>query len=252
MLTLTPQRANLWLVERQTDEGFAVRGALIVGSARAVVWDTLTCPADMRPLLPLLPARPLTVVYSHADWDHIWGTAALPAAEVVAQRLCQERFAQDVPATLHSYQAAHPATYAEVRLVAPTRVFAAALTLDLGDLTLELHHLPGHTPDCCVAFVPQWGLLLAGDTVETPLPVVNADSPLAPWIAGLERWAYDERVQQVIPSHGVVGDRALIARTIAYLRGLSAGASSAPPDLDPFYRETHAANLRHAQARREA
>ncbi len=78
----------------------------------------------------------------------------------------------------------------------------ARATVELGSLTLELHHLPGHTPDTIVGFVPERGLLLMGDTAETPLPVVPPDSPLAAWIGGLERWEHDPRVRIVVPAHG--------------------------------------------------
>jgi glyoxylase-like metal-dependent hydrolase (beta-lactamase superfamily II) len=57
---------------------YDVRGVLLAGDARAVVWDTLSHPRDMAGWLPLIGGRDLVVVYSHADWDHIWGTAGLP------------------------------------------------------------------------------------------------------------------------------------------------------------------------------
>ena len=76
------------------------------------------------------------------------------------------------------------APWDEVLLIAPDTVFDEETTVDLGSMTLELHHLPGHTPDTIVGFVPERGLLLMGDTAETPFPVVPADSPLA----RLDRW----------------------------------------------------------------
>ena len=92
-------------------------------------------------------------------------------------------------------------------LVPPRVTFDEVLSVDLGGLTLELHALPGHTPDCIVAFVPECGLWLGGDTVETPLPVVPADAPLDAWIGALERWSGDDRVRAVVPAHGDIGDR---------------------------------------------
>ena len=80
---------------------YDVRGVLLLGDARAVVWDTLSHPRDMAGWLPLIGRRDVMVVYSHADWDHIWGTAGLPlaGAVVAGQRACQARFAGDVPST---------------------------------------------------------------------------------------------------------------------------------------------------------
>ncbi len=245
MTVLIEFRPGLWLTELALED-FAVRGALIIGEEAAVVWDTLSQPSDMQPLRAKLASRALRIVYSHADWDHLWGTAGLadPDAPIISHAACLDRFGADVPVTLAEKQAAEPGRWDEVVLIPPTQTFARDLVLDLGGITLELHHLPGHTPDCIVGLLPEWGLLLAGDTVETPLPVVPADSPLDRWIAELQRWAADTRVQTVIPAHGVIGGRELIVRNIAYLQALRTGGPVAVADnLDDFYRETHAANL---------
>lgn len=246
---MLPYREGLYLIEAPLGGTLIVRGALILGSVRAVVWDTLTRPDDMQAVLPLLGDRPVTVIYSHADWDHIWGTAALPYAEVLAHTRCAARFADptDVAATLREHQAARPGYYDAVTLVPPTRTFEETLSLDLGDLTLELYALPGHTPDCIVAFVPAWKILFAGDTVETPLPYVPGPDQLAGWAAALERWAADERIATVIPCHGMIGGSELLRRNAAYLRGLPDGSSPLPPDLDEAYKEVHTANLRAVQ-----
>lgn len=245
MTVLTEFRPGLWLTELALD-GFDVRGALLIGAQSAVVWDTLSQPRDMQPLRALLAKRALQIVYSHADWDHVWGTAGLaePSAPIISHTACLARFGADVPVTLAKKQAAEPGTWDEVVLMPPTQTFERELVLDLGGITLALHHLPGHTEDCIVGFIPQWGILLAGDTVETPLPVVPPDSPLDAWIEQLQRWAADPRVQTVIPSHGAIGGRELITRNIAYLQALHEGRPiDVPDDLDDFYRETHAANL---------
>jgi glyoxylase-like metal-dependent hydrolase (beta-lactamase superfamily II) len=248
-LSLYPFRPHLWLTERQLAD-FDVRGAVIVGEQRAVVWDTLAHPSDMRPVLPVLAGRPLTIVYSHADWDHVWGTGELLplAPTIVGHSACLARFAADVPATLREKQQAEPGAWDAVVLVPPSETFQATLTLDLGGVTLELYALPGHTLDCIVGFVPEWGILLAGDTVETPLPVVNPESPLDPWLTALRQWERDGRVQTVIPAHGAIGGPELLRSTIQYLEALQAGHTEAPLETLPeFYRETHALNVSYIQ-----
>jgi glyoxylase-like metal-dependent hydrolase (beta-lactamase superfamily II) len=97
---------------------------------------------------------------------------------------------------LEEKKKAQPGVWDEVILVpSMLPILEDWMSLELGNITVHLHHLPGHTSDCLVAFIPEWGILLAGDTVETPLPVINADSPIAQWIAGLKKWERDERVQ---------------------------------------------------------
>lgn len=244
MTLLKELQPGLWLTELQLEE-FDVRGVVLLGSERAVVWDTLSHPRDMGGVPELVGGRPVTIVYSHADWDHVWGTAGLPPGEVVAHAACLERFSDDVPATLDKKLGERPDLWTDVRLIPPSRTFESELTLDLGDLWLVIHHLPGHTRDCCVGFVPERGLLLMGDTVETPFPVINEAGALEIWIDRLEEWAGDDRVRTVIPAHGPIGGREILRNTIHYLKTLqSGGEPQVPATLTAFYRETHENNRR--------
>jgi glyoxylase-like metal-dependent hydrolase (beta-lactamase superfamily II) len=225
---------------------YDVRGAVIEGRDRVVVWDTLSCPDELAGALPDLAGRELVIVYSHADWDHIWGTAGLPyrSARIVAHTRCLERFAGDVPRTLEQKRREEPGRWESVRLVPPTETFERSIELDLGNAVLELHHLPGHTPDCIVGFVPASGAWLGGDAVEMPLPVVPADAPLDAWVTELERWAREARVRWVLPAHGNAGGREVLEHNVRYLRGIRDGRPLDPgEDLAPFYRDTHASNV---------
>jgi len=164
-----------------------------------------------------------------------------------AHERARARFTSDVPAALAEKQAAEPGVWDDVVLVPPTEGIERRGVIELGGLSLELHALPGHTLDCIVGFVPERGLLLAGDTVETPFPVVPADSLLAGWISELERWASDDRVRTVVPAHGRIGGREVLVDTVAYLGAILRGQPIEPQGvLTPFYRQTHLANIRWA------
>jgi glyoxylase-like metal-dependent hydrolase (beta-lactamase superfamily II) len=134
-----------------------------------------------------------------------------------------------------------------VRLIPPTLSFHRRMEVDLGGITVELHALRGHTEDCIVAFIPQWGILLAGDTVETPLPYLNTADKLTldDWIDGLAGWAEHDRMQTMIPAHGEIGGKSVIENNVRYLRDLrDQKAPHVPSQLDAFYTETHANNLK--------
>ncbi len=109
---------------------------------------------------------------------------------------------------------------------------------------LELHHLPGHTEDCIVGWLPQWGVLLGGDAIESPLPVVNDGASVAGWLRELEVWAGNPAVKTTIPSHGSTAGRDCLDMTVDYLRRLQNGDDFAfRSDLAPFYQQTHKKNL---------
>jgi glyoxylase-like metal-dependent hydrolase (beta-lactamase superfamily II) len=259
MTTLKEFRPGLLLTEARLDD-FDVRGAVIIGDNYTLVWDSLSHPRDMQPVLPLLENKYGVLVYTHADWDHIWGTAGLHdhGKTIIAHWLSMPRFEEEAPGELREKQIAQPGTWDDVVLVPPTLTIEDEFELTLGNISVYLHHLPGHTLDCIVGFIPEWGILLAGDTVETPLPVINvadgaagatprgADSPIEKWIAGLLKWENDARVQHVIPAHGKIGGRELLRQNIDYLQKLLAGIPpNIPEELDDFYREIHEKNLRY-------
>lgn len=252
-MNLRQLRPNLWLTELVLNE-FDVRGAVVVGEARVLVWDTLSHPRDMQPVAALAGDKPIYVVYSHADWDHCWGTAGLKAAEIIAHDTCAARFQSgELAEGLAKKQTQEPGTWDAVRLRSPVVTFSQSLSVDLGGVIVELYYLPGHTEDCLVAWIPQLGTLLAGDTIETPLPYLSEKSPalLPRWLSELEHWQTDSRVQAVVPAHGEIGDRALIARTSGYLRDLRDGnAPTVPAQMTPFYTETHANNRKLVQSAR--
>jgi glyoxylase-like metal-dependent hydrolase (beta-lactamase superfamily II) len=237
---------GVWFTEVPLRE-YDVRGVLVVGNRHAFVWDTLSRPRDMSGYLPLIGSLPLTIAYSHADWDHIWGTGGLPhrRAVVLGHRSCLARFGEDVPVTLRDMREAEPGSWDDVVLVPPTRVFDEETTVDVEPFTVSVHHLLGHTPDCCVAFVPERGLLMMGDAAEMPFPVVPQHGPLDRWIAGLERWERDPRVHTVVPAHGAIGGREILRDNVRYLQGLRDGRPvDIPRTLTDFYRRTHESNLR--------
>lgn len=233
---------NLFTLEHELD-GMQVRGAIVLGNTRAMIWDTLIYPEQMQAVLDICGNRELIIVYSHGDWDHVWGTCTLPYQKVIGHKRCKARFddPDDVAKTLKDYQAKYSALI-NIHLVAPTETFEDRLELDLGSLTVELCHLPGHTLDGIVAFIPELGTLLVGDACETPLPLVYEDSPLSQWITALENWQKNPRVKTVIPSHGPTGNLDLVKNTTAYLKAVKDENPIVLPDLDEFYQAAHEKN----------
>ena len=240
---------NLHIME-VTQPEFIVRSVAVLGERHAVLWDTLTGPEDMAAFQPVIGAKPFHVVYSHADWDHIWGTNGFsrPPLDIIAHQACLRRFDQDVPATLREMQLAEPGKWDEIELIPPNLVFSSCMSLDLGGITLELHHLPGHSADCIVGWIPQWGLLLGGDAIETPVPVVNDPGSLADWLDSLETWANNSAVKRAISAHGSIEGRESLDSTVDYLRRLIAGDDiEFESELDDFYRVAHQKNLQLAR-----
>ena len=238
-------RPNLWICE-MIDPPHVVRAIVAKGEKRAAVWDTFGLPGEAASLVDVISGMPYYVVYSHGDWDHAWGTAGLGGGRlgVIGHVECLRRFVDDVPRTLQRMQSAEPGKWESVRLVPPNITFTSRLSLDLGGVTLELHHVPGHSSDSIVGWIPEWGVMLGGDAIETPLPVVNNAALVAGWLAALESWRQVESLERAIPSHGSLEARESLDQTVAYLRALLGDRQfKLPSKLDDFYRETHQKNM---------
>lgn len=136
-----------------------------------------------------------TVTYLvHTDHhpDHVIGNAWLPgtvvAHEGTRRRLMREPLSREYLSDL--YAVIDPAAVDDERSFSPRLpeiTFNDRLTLHCGQLTVELHHVPGHTVNTIVALVPEEGVIFTGDNVcSAGLPSFQ-DSSVARWFDALDR-----------------------------------------------------------------
>ncbi|TCR69303.1 MBL fold metallo-hydrolase [Rhizobium sp. BK376] len=211
------------IVLRAADEVDAV----FIRTARFnILVDTLATPALCRQALDLLSEqirdRPLLVVNSHMDWDHFWGNATLgPYVPIFAHEKALERLRD--PAALRTLsEKKQERRFAAVELVAPTITFAGeTVTLHGGDLSLDLIHTPGHTPDHVAVWIPEIRTCLAVDAVEHPIPEVWSSDPadLCALVASLKR-IRDLQADYVVLAHGQSADPAVVDANLRYFTGL--------------------------------
>ena len=176
---------------------------MVVTERYLILLDTLLNATTATALLdharPYLANRQLLVVNTHADWDHAWGNQlfAGPTARYPAPILAHDACAQHLSGaasreTLAAMRRERADLFDEVILTLPTITFPNRLTLDGGDLTLELFHTPGHTPDHVAVYIPQLRTLFPGDAAELPFPMPEEPSTLPALRASLRTLAaYD-------------------------------------------------------------
>jgi cyclase len=100
-----------------------------------------------------------------------------------------------------SYMAENPG----VEIVLPTITFEDQITLHCGSREIQIKYLGrGHTSGDIIAYLPQEGIVVAGDLVIAPVPYVgNPQSHPGDWSASLERLlALKPKI--IIPGHGPV------------------------------------------------
>mgnify|MGYP006369907871 FL=1 len=241
---------NVWFVQGEAAMGssanrnFISNAAFVVTDEGVVVIDALGSPALAEELIAEIrrvtskPIRYVIVTHYHAD--HIYGLQAFKAAgaTIVAHQAGREYLGSDT-ARLRleaSRQDLFPWIDDKTQVLAADRWLDQDTTLRLGGHDFQVRHVgPAHTTEDLAVFVPQLGVLFAGDLVfQGRIPFVGqADS--RQWIASLTQ-LLDIKARVVVPGHGPVSTdpAADLTLTRDYLVHLRKSMGDAARDLEPF------------------
>jgi glyoxylase-like metal-dependent hydrolase (beta-lactamase superfamily II) len=171
----------------------------LVDGDQALVYDThisLQHARIIRRTLTEAGIRRIQVVLSHWHVDHVAGNEVFDDCEIIAHTLTAEA----MQAHRRQLEEGDP----PIRpLVMPTRTYQNGLELTVGSLCVELRHVDIHSLDGTVLFLPDRGLLFAGDALEDTVTYVVEADRLAIHLRGLERmeaWP----IRRILPNHGAL------------------------------------------------
>jgi glyoxylase-like metal-dependent hydrolase (beta-lactamase superfamily II) len=206
---------------------FVPNAGIVVGERAVLVIDTALGPRNGQRILEearrLGGERKMLLTTTHFHPEHAFGSQVFTDATYICNAGQTEEMAAKGPEYIEMFSGFGPGLaelLAEVTLVTPDVSFSGARAdLDLGDLIAELHVIgPAHTLGDQVVFLPESGVLFAGDLVEDRfLPIFpDPDANGLLWLAALDRLeALGPRV--VVGGHGQVGDVGLIHALRSYL-----------------------------------
>lgn len=237
-LAVRPLREGAWAVT-----GGGGNSLLLRTAAGVVLVDTkvIGVASALKDLVGSTAGAPKTIVNTHHHGDHVGGNGHLrldgSVHEVIAHAAAQPRtagFLAGQGAAWLDELAGTPEGAAEAeRLRAAlipshyqaTRTFTDRLTVDLGDVTLELsHHGPGHTDNDAVVFIPELNLVHMGDLVFHRLHgYVDMDGGCDPlrWPEVLRSLAdIGDEDTILVPGHGEITDRSAIPLMAGYFERL--------------------------------
>jgi len=219
----------------QPDGGWGWSNAgLVVGYGRSLLVDTLfdldLTARMLEAMAPAVLTAPIaTVVNTHANGDHCYGNQLLGGTEIVASRAAAEEMGEVPPELLAGLVSAEGEIgdlfrsffgefhFEGIELTLPTRTFEGRLELDVGGRVVELIEVgPAHTRGDVLAHVPDARTIFTGDILFIGgTPIVWA-GPLANWVAACDL-ILDLDVEQVVPGHGPVTDKAGVVGVRDYL-----------------------------------
>lgn len=194
----------------------------IVAGDHALVYDThmtLDHARAVRTHLAGLGVKRFDVVLSHWHADHIAGNEVFADCPIIAL----EKTAQAMAANCEQLESDDPPIKP---LIMPNWTFASRLDLTLGSRRIELHHFDIHSHDGCVLWLPEEGILFAGDTLEDTVTYISEPEHIETHIAELDRMA-TWPIKGILPNHGDPGrvaaggyDKTLITANCDYLERL--------------------------------
>jgi cyclase len=177
--------------------GLGVASYAIVDDGEALVYDTHISLAHARAVrshLEALGIRSPRVVLSHWHIDHIAGNEVFGDCEIVALKATAEKLSASREKLAGREPPVSP-------LVLPNRLFEGQLSLSVGSRRVELQHFEIHSADGNVLWLPDDGLLLAGDTVEDTVTYISEPEQTARHIDELARLA-KLPIRHILPCHG--------------------------------------------------
>ena len=212
--------ARNWLDDGAYELGIA--SYAIVAGDEAIVYDThasLDHARAVRAHLQGIGVTSVRVVLSHWHTDHVAGNQIFSDCEIIANHLT----AKAMQANRDKLENGDP----PIRpVVVPNRLFEGSLSLTIGGQVIELLQFDIHSADGTVIFMPESGILLAGDTLEDTITYISEPEHTTTHIAELNRLA-SLPIRRILPNHGERGriasggyDTSLIEANRDYLQRL--------------------------------
>lgn len=141
---------------------------LIEGEKAALLVDTGYGTEDVQAFISTLTDKPLTVLLTHNHHDHALGSRWFDKTVMFPQDMADWSFftGVDKRRVVLSQAIGKGLPVSEKEFLTRECRMPYALhegLLDLGGLTVQVIHCPGHTLGSCVVYIPQEKLLLTGD-----------------------------------------------------------------------------------------
>ncbi len=209
-------------VFRRRYESLDTNIGVVVGESGILVVDTRASHVEADELLAelkmLSPLPVRWVIDTHWHWDHTFGNARFPGAEIWGHDLCRQAMLERGDSMKDDAAAWLPDRRAELDAVVitpPGSVFTDTRTIDLGlmKVTMSYHGL-GHTDADIAITVDGTGVLFAGDLLEEGAPPIFDDGFPLSWPSTLES-ILDDGDDVIVPGHGDVMDQAVARAQLA-------------------------------------
>jgi glyoxylase-like metal-dependent hydrolase (beta-lactamase superfamily II) len=199
---------------------------LILGTKRAVLFDTGMGISNIRAVVEALTSLPVTVVNSHTHNDHVgdnWRFDDIYGMDTDFTRANAKGSKEDAQAEIEPGEICGDLPAGFNRTGYATKPFHISHwihdhdKIDLGGRVLEVIATPGHTPDAIALLDEKNGLLFTGDTFYPgPIWLFRPETDMDAYVASVKKLAaLSPKLQLLLPAHNVpVSDPTNLPRVV--------------------------------------
>ena len=222
---------------------------LIVGSQRAILFDTGMGISNIKAVVEGVTKIPVSVVNSHTHNDHVgdnWRFSDIYGMPTDFTRNNAKGSTADAQAELApgqicgSLPPGFDARFYRTRPFHISHWLHDGEKIELGERTIEVIAVPGHTPDSIALLDERNGLLFTGDTFYPgPIYLYRPETDLVAYVASIRKLAeLAPRLQLLLPAHNVaVAEPTYLPRVLEAIQQVRRGqAKSVPHDGNVEYK----------------
>jgi len=152
----------------------------------------------------------LTLVFTHAHWDHVLGLPWWPGADTLAHDRCAAALRSDAKRILREIETlatSHGESWTRGFVpFRPSREVSGLHFARLGPWRLVFRDAPGHCASQLTLHLPDRGVLIAADMLSD-IEIPTLDGPCAPYLRTLRDLlplAENGAIETLIPGHGSI------------------------------------------------
>ncbi len=157
------------------------------------------------------------IINNEPHGDHVSGNYFFKGVVIAHEGTRRAILSYSAADAKERYKKTSPADYALMKSFkyrAPAITFTGEITIHLGDHTIRIMHLPGHTPFQLAVFIPEEKVLFTADNVLYKVPMYFQHAEPFAWIESLKKLA-DLDAEVIVPGHGEICTPAYLPEMIA-------------------------------------
>lgn len=203
--TIPTLKGSLWTAKSAF---FSTNSAVFYDGSMACLIDPGILPLEIMSILNFMETqhlKPEYILLTHSHWDHILGPEYFPNVRVITHnRFCDELSGDGAEQVANCIQVFERENQVKrirsFRLPVPDITFEDTLSIQIGEITLNVIYAPGHSADQFTVYDPVSKILWAADmlsNIEIPF-IYDSLQSYENTLSRLNRL----EIQHLIPGHG--------------------------------------------------